>query len=116
MDVHERRQRLIKILTLRGRTPISALARELEVSERTVMRDVDILSLTKPIYTLSGKHGGVCIRAEYAKRPPSLESFETELLQKILRECTKNGSVKLDSSELSVLSDIITQFGGGRAV
>ena len=48
-----------------GRTTVKELAQRLGVSERTILRDIEILSLTKPIYTVGGRGGGVYILDTY---------------------------------------------------
>lgn len=40
---------------------------EFEVSERTISRDIEELSLTKPIYTKSGRYGGGVYILPYTK-------------------------------------------------
>ena len=50
---------LLLILQRRGRTTASELARELEVSERTILRDLDELSgAGVPVYAVRGPGGG----------------------------------------------------------
>lgn len=50
---------LVALLRLRGRMTASEIAAELEVSERTVLRDIDSLSVSGiPVYAERGRNGG----------------------------------------------------------
>ncbi|MBW7461180.1 HTH domain-containing protein, partial [Paenibacillus sepulcri] len=64
-----RADRLISILMLiqtRGRITATELARLLEVSERTIYRDIDALSTSGfPIYADPGVGGGFSLPADY---------------------------------------------------
>ena len=42
----ERREKLIRTLVLRGHATVSELAMEFEVSERTILRDIEKLSIS----------------------------------------------------------------------
>lgn len=54
----ERRSEIMKLLCRRRSETIRNLAFEFEVSERTIRRDIEILSLNEPIYTQVGRYGG----------------------------------------------------------
>ncbi|MFC8242035.1 helix-turn-helix transcriptional regulator [Streptomyces chartreusis] len=61
---------LVLLLRRRGRLTASTLARELEVSTRTVLRDIEVLSAAGvPVYAERGRHGGFAL----------LPGFRTEL-------------------------------------
>src|SRR5438067_12231787 len=55
---------LLMLLQIRGRMPAHELAKRLEVSERTIYRDIEALNAAGvPVYTESGPGGG-CVLAE----------------------------------------------------
>ncbi|MFD7321315.1 helix-turn-helix transcriptional regulator [Streptomyces sp. NPDC059875] len=62
---------LVLLLRQRGRLTADTLARELEVSTRTVLRDIEALSTAGvPVYAERGRHGGFAL----------LPGFQTELI------------------------------------
>ncbi len=79
-----RASRLLRFLLLlqnRGRLTSGALARELEVTRRTILRDVDALTEAGlPIVVLQGNQGGIELGFNYKTRLTGLSTREAEAL------------------------------------
>ncbi|BDA64201.1 helix-turn-helix transcriptional regulator [Actinomyces capricornis] len=105
-----RADRLLRMLwLLRGRStpmPAGQLATVLEVSTRTVLRDVEALSAAGvPVYTERGRHGGVMLLADY--RPDVLGLSDDEALALTSVICVPGaGALGLDSLLQSAMGKI----------
>jgi predicted DNA-binding transcriptional regulator YafY len=79
-----RADRLVSILLwlqVRGRTSTSELARRLEVSDRTILRDMDALTTAGiPVLAARGRRGGWMLPEEYRTTPRWLSAGEVGAL------------------------------------
>ena len=57
----ERQKEILNVLYENGHVTIKSLSNRFDVSERTIRRDIDFLSLTEPIYTKAGRFDGAFI-------------------------------------------------------
>jgi predicted DNA-binding transcriptional regulator YafY len=72
---------LMILLQTKGRMTASALAEELEVSERTIYRDIEVLSAAGiPVYSDPGKGGGYSLIDNYQTRLTGLTTDEVQAL------------------------------------
>ena len=72
-------------MCIRRHDTVANLAKEYGVSERTIMRDIVVLTERIPIYTKPGRYGGgVYIDPQYRPSKLYFEREESELMQRIL--------------------------------
>lgn len=110
LNTADRRERLIRILILRGHATLSELSAELEVCERTIMRDVDAMSITTPIFTVAGRYGGVYLDRGYLKSQPHIKDYELALLEKIVYDVEQTSACSLNDEQLKLLKEIISIY------
>ena len=79
-----RREKILRILNERRYEKMANLALELKVSRRTIYSDVMILSAEFPIYTETGKFGGVYVVKDFCYRTKYLTDSQVELLERLL--------------------------------
>ena len=111
MSTSERRKAILATLYKRKHEKIANLAEEFSVSSRTIRRDIVMLSLSEPIYTVQGRYyGGVYIVEDSALRLGFFNKEQTNLLKKILK-CQKNQKrYVLSCEEYSILSGILKTY------
>ena len=110
MGTAERRNEILWILCRRRHETIENLASELAVSKRTIRRDIDVLSMTYPIYTQTGKYnGGVYVMDGFFLERMYMNDTELNVLKKIYI-ISQNDNSLLTKQELSILNSIISTY------
>lgn len=110
MGTAERRNEILRILCRRRHETIENLASELAVSKRTIRRDIDVLSMTYPIYTQTGKYnGGIYVMDGFFLERMYMNDTELDILKK-LYTIAQNSNSSLTQQELSVLDSIISTY------
>lgn len=106
-----RSDRLLSILMLlqtRGRVPAAELAGRLEVSVRTVYRDVEALSAAGvPVYTERGRHGGIELLPGYRTDMTGLTRDEARALF-VLTAPGAHADLGLQAALRSALAKVMT--------
>lgn len=111
MGTTERRNAIMEVLAKRRHDKISNLASEFGVSERTIRRDIEILSLTEPIRTEAGRYGGgIYVLDSYYKRKKYLNSAQIFVLQKILSYNESVTTAFLTIEDVENLEEILIDF------
>ncbi len=114
---------LLMLLQTRGRLTAAQLSKELEVSKRTIYRDIDSLSISGiPVYADGGPGGGYSLLDSYKTDLTGLTKEETEALFLLsipgpaadlkLNKEMKNALLKLSSSlpaDLKKTEDLLKQ-------
>ena len=102
MSVNERRATIINMLCQRRHDTVANLAHEFNVSIRTIKYDIEMLTLSYPIYTIQGNGGGIYIQDGYYIGRKYLKPSQQDLLKKI--------AVTLQGDELETMQDILKTF------
>lgn len=110
MGTASRRQAILKILSRRRYETIKNLADQLEVSTRTIRRDIDALSLTEPIYTIQGHDGGVHMLDSYRIDRCYFTDTQTALLTGILACAKQKKAYRLTAAEIEILARLLAEY------
>ena len=85
-NANERRQKLLAVLSIRRHDIVDNLAYEFCISKKTILRDVNLLSLEhNPVYILPGRNGGIFMIDGCYASSKYLTSTEKDLLLRILK-------------------------------
>lgn len=104
MKALERRQEIFNILCEQRHITMDCLASRFNVTRRTIVTDIQELSLTYPIYTLSGKYDGGVYLSDNFKIGKEYLTLEQE---RVLQQLFYLSNVE----QKEVLQSILKKFG-----
>ncbi len=111
MGATERRMAILRILCRRRHETICNLAEEFGVSTRTILRDIEVLSVTEPIYTQCGRYGGgVFVTDDYTISRMYMSEKELSILHKLMFLAENKLICDLHKDEIELLKVIISQY------
>lgn len=111
MGTAERRMELLKTLCKRKSDTVSNLAFEFGVSERTIRRDIQVLSLKEPIYTQTGRYnGGVYILNSYSTNRTYFSDEESGVMLRVLDILVNHKQIDLSDEDLIIVKRIVTSY------
>lgn len=99
----ERRNEILVYLCERRHSNLIELIREFKVSRRTIIRDLEVLSCSYPVFSTKGNGGGVHIADWFRLNKKYLTTQQTALLQKL--------SLNLEGEDLITMNEILSTFG-----
>lgn len=97
-----RRQMILNELMCRRYETVQNFAAEFDVSERTIRRDIDILSHDYPIYTEQGRGGGIRVKDGFYTERRWLTVSEESLLRRL--------SLELSPDDKRLMDNILATF------
>ena len=113
MKAFERHYQILMILNEKRYVTVSCLANELNVSERTILRDISDLSGFLPIRTMQGRYGGGVSYIDdyiYCDYKFYMKEEHQKVLNKIVFEIKAYGFCTLSLEELKIMAEIIDKY------
>ena len=111
MEQSERRNELKRLLYLRRGETISNLAKELNVSARTIRRDLDALCLSEAIYTVPGRYGGgVYVLDTFNPDFKRFNEKEVQVLNKVISYLENEISSPFSTDEIVTLKILLKTY------
>ena len=104
MTMAERRQAILEALCIRRHDTRENLAFEFGVSKRTIEYDILALSLSYPIYTVTGTAGGIFVEDGFYLHKGRMTEKQLDLLEELLPN--------LSGEKRETMLSIILSYGG----
>ena len=111
MGTFERRWSILKLLCKERHTTIGYLAHHFNVSQRTISRDIDELSLFEPIYTNAGRYnGGVFILDGYVIGSNYFNQKQKAVIQKVIEAAEDKAICIFEEQEIAMLKEMLITY------
>ena len=111
MDVAERRYLVLRTLCDRRYETIANLAEEFGVSVRTLRRDIEVLSMREPIYTVRGRYGGgVYVLDGYYVNKGYFDNSQKNIILKVLKSAENIHKDILKEQDIFMLRNMLKEF------
>lgn len=111
MVASERRNAIMRLLCRRRHETVMNIAAEFGVSERTVRRDIEILSLSEPIYTQSGRYGGgVYVTENYNMDKMYFTENEEIVFMKLVKYINTSGNGDFSADDIITINNIAREY------
>ena len=98
----DRRQEILEVLSDRRQETVANLMAEFNVSRCTILRDIEILSCSAPLYTVQGNGGGIRVADGYYVGRRYFKPEQEALLAKL--------SDGLQPDDAQIMQSILTAF------
>ena len=99
----DRRYSILEYMCEHRHESVENLMFEFNVSRSTIKRDIEVLSMSFPLYTTKGVGGGVHVADGYNLRRKYLSDRQVDLLERV--------ATRLTGEEFSLIQGIIRAFG-----
>jgi predicted DNA-binding transcriptional regulator YafY len=111
MTATERRYSILKILCRDRYAKYRDLANEFRVTIRTISRDIEILSLTEPLYNKQGRYeGGVYVMDGYHINFNYFNEVQVQLIEKYIVMAVNHQLCILDEREMRSLKNMLAMY------
>lgn len=100
-----RRENILYVLKQNEKMQISELAERFGVNRRTIQRDIETLSSSYPIRSISGKTGGVKLMKDALKTNEYVNTniATDQIIQRIVESNEEHGMCQLTNDEIEIL-------------
>lgn len=85
MNVIERRLEILRIMNAKRKSNVAELAEALNVSTRTVQRDIQALITVVPLVCISGNGGGIQLLDEYHLHSNIFTKEEADVIKSVMQ-------------------------------